>query len=424
MLKRKTIIILSSLTLAIIIIASLIFTLSSNQTIDSNTSLDDFKDKDLITNEQWINALTEATGYEWFDNLKTLDYATKDFIAQTSIQATGFIADTIIQFADAHLIEDVNSAGLSVQVNILDMKRGNNFVPHENMTIADSKKSINRIKEIVAVPEIDPNHEDEIIYHKNVIDLSHLNTNNVTINDSEGKSISFKKADISNLKVGDIYIVPPSDIFPNSAAFKVSSISENDDIVTVANTEADISEVLSRIDIQGVYYPDFDNVITYAGIEDIGDSRSLYAQIDDIDWKEGIVHFRDDYIDEGHIEFGIEISDGSASISGMVKLLPRITAVYDVEYDVNWFRKNEWSVNELYFLLELDSEISVDFTGKIEKAIPIANFPFPICAGVSINLVVELVPSLEGGLSIRLSNYDSVGYKLVNGSLCRIENGN
>lgn len=417
---KKRVLLFIFVAISLIIIA-LLFTLFNNHPIESGTSLDYQRNSDKITKEQWINALVEITEYEFFDdNIKSQEYATKDFVAQTSIQATGIIGESEIKFDDALLIKDLNSARMAVQSEILKKEQGNNFNPNRSLTIAESKNALNRIKEIIAIPVINPNHEDKVTFQNGVIDMSYLNNDDFIINKSDETSIVFNKADIPTLKKDDIYIIPATNSFPNGAAFKVSKVEEADDTVTVYNTEANINEVLSSIDIQGIYYPDLNNISTYAGVEDLSASNALYASIGN-NFAMGVMHLNNNYTDKAtEIEFGIGLSEDSYSISGTVKLTPKMTAVCDIIYDVNLFREDEFKVNELYFMLELESVVSVDFTGEIEKEIPIASFPFPIAPGLSISVDVALVPSLEGGLNISISNSASVGYKYINNALCRL----
>jgi phage terminase large subunit-like protein len=238
---------------------------------------------ETITRAQWIQRLTDTMGYNKENNADAYfmdiqaghatynsvqiavaynlvapadrfnpdSLATREFVTTTATNAIGFL-----ETPDSSFFFDSPDGG---------------FDPNEYVTVTESEELLRKIRDIVSIT-IDPNHVDTVTYHAGVIDLLHA-ADTVTFNDPAAMTVIITGDNAIGLTVGTVYILPPSREYPYGLARKVRSIRQEGDTYIIENEEPAIEEVFSEIDVQGVYYPDYDNAVWMDGVTD----GSLYS---------------------------------------------------------------------------------------------------------------------------------------------------
>jgi hypothetical protein len=385
-----------------------------------------------ITRAQWIQRLTDAMGYNKENNADAYytdiqaghaaydsvqiavaynlitpadrfspdDPATREFVAVTSSKAVGLVGTPEVILTDIAGLREADSIRLAVDSGIIE-SIGGSFNPHSGVTVEESAGILQRIRAYMTIP-IDPSHVDTVTLQDGVIDLS-ATTDTIYYNDSAAMSIRIVGDDAAVLEAGSVYILPSSDNFPYGVARKVRTIAHNEtDGYIIENDEPDVEEVLSYIDIQGVYYPDFENAV----------------------WEDGVTgrFIEDTGLSEFSAGYGVQ------PLNSLLDKLLR----YEVEINMAAVR-GRLTINELSatahidtgflrikratLLVEESHSLYLDMNITSSASIPLGTIPIPLGpTGLSATLKISLSASGELEIMIDDTASSEFGFNVVNNS--------
>ncbi|MDR2590468.1 MAG: DUF6273 domain-containing protein [Oscillospiraceae bacterium] len=261
---------------------------------------------DYITRAEWIVELTDTMGYSneyisstLFSDVKFDDNAfyniqiavayglidtdndrfnpnapaTREFVAVSAAKAVGFFGTPRSELNDISDLANSHLIALTVDNGLFESTNGN-FVPNGRITAEQSGEILEKIIGFTTL-KIDPNHVNTITYRNDVVNL--LESFDALISaDDDFMNVQLSESYGSKLEVGTVYLLPPTRQIPTGIARKVRSISFSDGVYTVENEEVELEEVYQELSVQGVFYPDFDNIIWAEGVtvNDIGVSNN------------------------------------------------------------------------------------------------------------------------------------------------------
>lgn len=379
-----------------------------------------------ITRGEWIRQLTNTMGYDKtndadayfsdvpigsdiYENVQIAvayrlldldsstfnpdDYATREFVAVTSARAVGFFGVPSIEINDISGLQEQESIQLVAEFGLIGVDEDGNFLPQAPVSVEESREILLKIRDIITI-EIDPNHVDVFTLQEDVIDIS-ARSDSVTYLNADFTSTRVTNDIADNLEVGSIVILPPTPEFPQGIARKVSAITQDGNDVIVEYEMPDLDEVVSEIDIQGVYYPDFSNVI-------IGEDVIVVNEFDNemgiSSYSSGIIaqplNVSAEPLAYGYLSFSFKIKgDDGEYLQGTLN-------IYELRATVRMQRFLFIPISAAMLIeeshsLTLSSNISFD-KNKVLKTIPIPIGP----TGVSV--MVRIILSVDGEISFSL----------------------
>lgn len=297
--------------------------------IETPTQNQYFVDTDGTCVEDSINYavsynIISVDGEKFYPN----NFATREFIAVTTVKALGFIAEDSIVCDDISEIENPKEAKIAVDLEIIDLIN-NNFVPKLNATVSDANRAMNVVSEVLESEVVSDEPIEEIVYRDGVIVLGE---NEVTI---ENNKVLVNCEDIDHkLESGNIIAVE------NYACYKIKTVEKVDERYVITVEDAELQETLQSTHIEGKGRADFSQFVPEEGVE--------------VKYLNSFESTRDIKVPFGTFEFKAQIDD-DVSFSGKVKT--EITV--DAKNDADWLKLD---LRNVLFKIGYNGES----TGKIQ----------------------------------------------------------
>ena len=403
--------------------------LSSAVTYDWETGQDGTsEDTDKVTREEWIIALADVIGlegvsdgqYSYDDFIEAeapevieaairMDIieiepdednmvyfhpdmnASREFVAYTAVHALNYQLDenVSVNWADFTEIAYPNEAVKSVEAEILQII-DNHFNPKQDLTQAEKENALERISEIVG--GVGPNRG-------NVEYADGVETTTLTyVLDEENKIVATDdKIKTEGWTAGEIHALFSEDGTEKDIAIKITTITEDNGIVTIQYEEPELSEVVTSFEMEGTESTEGE-FIPAAGVIVV-------------DETEPIETYSSRATTHGSLElFGkkkISVNVGDISCSGTIDFK-------DLEY--RFSASPSWhliTINDAYLALNtsFDYDLSYmrDLNQHVDKKIKLGTFKCPFGYGFNGSGDIYLVVTAEGGLEIGVEMDSKLG---------------
>ena len=187
------------------------------------------------------------------DKFYPTEYATREFIATTTINALGFVTDKEIECTDSLNIGNKQTAYLAVDLNIIDLIDGY-FYPNEYADSNTIDQAITVIDEVLGSTNVCETPVIESKFKDNVIEID---SEQITV--SNGVITSDNNV-LRDIEIGDIVALSETE------AYKVTgkNMQENQTILSI--TFPEIEEVYNELHMEGSATADFDDFIPAEGV--------------------------------------------------------------------------------------------------------------------------------------------------------------
>lgn len=224
--------------------------------IESPTENKYFSDTDGSNVEDSINY---AVGYDiiQLDDEKFYpnNFATREFVAVTTVKALGFIPEEDIVCDDVSEVENPKEAKIAVDLGIIDLIN-NNFQPKLNATISDANRAMKVVNEVLDSEVVSDEPIEEIVYRDGVIVFGE---NEVTIKDNKIE-VNCENVD-DKLENGNIIAVE------NQACYKIQTVERVNEKYVITVEDAELQDALQSTHIEGQGKADFTQFIPEEGVE-------------------------------------------------------------------------------------------------------------------------------------------------------------
>lgn len=402
---------------------------------DKNTSENDF----IVTRGQWVDMLankfsmnkddvdkvdsyfTDIDNNQYRDSIVTAYYnavlpvdstefnpnnaATRDFAAFTLNNCICFVKNEDLSCDDYDDIVYKDSASALVERGYFSLIN-NKFMPNKPVTKNEMDSIILLIQESLKEFEIDPEHEnvidvkdDVLDFNENIIKSINGNTVVVTLND-----------DTAKLTSGSIFIAPDPENNGSFVTYKVENVATTESgELKLTVSEPELSEVYNKISVQGVV----DSNKNDKDLSPVGANTGTDNSVGG-NWFE--LHKTGNYyIDASKLQFDktykIKNDDGDTievTLNGGLN-----NPVIEYAVDFNVFDLDNFKVyvalkNELAFHGE--AEVTL---GEGSGTLEIAKVPVPLCPGVNVNIIVNLVVKADGTVIVDYSLENTVGMMIT-----------
>lgn len=391
------------------------FSMSLDDTADYEAPYTDISDSKYNTSivTAYYNAVLPTDIEEFNPN----EYATRDFAAFTLNNCLCYVKNSDLSCDDFSEIKYQDAASALVERGYFALV-GNKFMPNNAVTTGEMSNVSELIKKSLQALEIDPNHEQVV----NINDDTVMIKENI-VKSVDGDTVSMELTDeTSALKEGSVFFVPNPDNSELYIAYKVDKITVTDGEVVVEVSDPEIDEMFNKLDIQGIATASAKNAVPLVdGAKVVKGDNSVGANLDNNDEAVGFGFSYSDEIDLDATKFyykdtysfksdkGNEIS---VTLDGGLK---NPVLKYAAYVDVNWGKV------DYNFFVALNNELSFEGTAKIVAGkgesgkLDLATFSIPLCGGLlSVDVVVSLVASAEGELTLKCSLANEVGVRIDN----------
>jgi hypothetical protein len=306
-----------------------------------------------------------------------------------------------------------------------------------------------------------------VTLNRDLVDLSESSAE-FSYHDAEAMNMIVSGEDGAMLEVGKVYMLPPTKEYPYGLARKVSDVfAIGDNEFAVTSEEPTLEEIITDYDIQGVFYPDYNNIIWGEGItgrvvtnedvspalagasivpiqplgvqgdtisirklsaassSDSGTAASSSKSNDSDDGDSDDFDATDDYLDgepnitlklgENSAEIQIEYEEDDVEISGSI-------ALKDMNTIVEMSNQGIFGTEKLHKAsASATVESSLECTGEIgDESKTICKIPFPLIAPFTTTLNLEIGVSGEITVKLEDSFLIEVGAIDTNGILPRL----
>lgn len=407
------------------------FSMTSGEYTSADVSFTDIqthKYADSITAAYYNGILLTNT-----DKFRPDDKATREFAAYTLNQCLCFANNDDLTCDDFESIKYKDAASALVEQGYFELI-DNKFMPERAVTKDEMSNFSDLIAENLARTEIDENHE-------NVLDLNDdVPVLNTVIKSTDKNKVTLELNDeTSELKEGDVFCAYDENA-NTYVAYKVQSISKSENEIEVTVTEPEVYELYNDVDIQGVasakasdaeLLVDGVSVVqsTSKTVKNSGNSKissifDIPVHMDsDIEIAEDIVESKLQFKTEigitkdGNLATGDEKAVAKVTLDGGLKA-PKVK--YAIDFKVNPLTgkiKDDYN-----FLIALEDQLYFDGTAKVDSSsvfesdsVELANFPIEPLPGVRINILLKLVVSAEGEVTIGYTVGNTVGINIYGG---------
>lgn len=224
--------------------------------IESPTENKYFSDTDGSNVEDSINY---AVGYDiiQLDDEKFYpnNFATREFVAVTTVKALGFIPEEDIVCDDVSEVENPKEAKIAVDLGIIDLIN-NNFQPKLNATISEANRAMKVVNEVLDSEVVSDEPIEEIVYRDGAIVFGE---NEVTIEDNKIE-VNCENVD-DKLESGKIIAIE------NYACYKIRTVERINEKYVITVEDAELQDALQSIHIEGKGTADFTQFIPEEGVE-------------------------------------------------------------------------------------------------------------------------------------------------------------
>lgn len=182
------------------------------------------------------------------------------------------LKDSALPFKDqAKITEEKGLIATTVKEGLIVGFEDNTFRPASTSTRGQAAAILIRLYNFgltsndpnVPTPLPKRNSKDEVTLLETVTEMPENIMNLLeTVKDGDSTFIFSKSTtELTNLKKGDIFVLPPSKEYPTGFAEKVKTITESNGKITITTEDPEITEVFKKIDIQEETDVNFDNLI-------------------------------------------------------------------------------------------------------------------------------------------------------------------
>ncbi|MDR0220970.1 MAG: hypothetical protein LBI54_06165, partial [Lachnospiraceae bacterium] len=364
---------------------------------------------DVAAENNAFACVQAAVAYRWLDpgarEFQPNEPATRAFVAATAARAVGLVGTPEADLKDISGQPDPDGIRLAVDSGIFDCPDGL-FDPDGTLTLNECLAVLDKVKALTTIA-INPNHEDVLTLKKDVVDLRHLR-GAVTYRDSAAFSLTVASDEAAALAVGSVYVLPPSARYPYGVARKVAGIAPDGDTYIIENSIPSLDEVIGEIDVQGVYYPDYDNIKTAAGvtwtlIPDGGAAPAMAAGT----YRAQPLSATEETLSSGTLALEVKVEEGDIAVVGAVSLQLGATV---------YIKKGLLGgINELAVTVTENHEAALSVKVSREVDIPLAVIPIPVGpTGIAVMIDVSLNASGEVVISLVNTAAAEYGVRLAN----------
>ena len=187
------------------------------------------------------------------DKFYPAEYATREFIATTTVNALGFATDKEIECADSLNISNKQAAYLAVDLNIIDLIDGY-FYPNEYAGSNIIDQAITVIDEVLSSTNVSETPINESKLKDNVKKIS---ADQATVSNGV---ITINRNILEDVAIGDIVVVDDNN------AYKVSKITNQGNQIILNTTIPEINEVYEKLHMEGTTTADFSDFVPAEGV--------------------------------------------------------------------------------------------------------------------------------------------------------------
>jgi hypothetical protein len=458
--KKIALTITSCVVAASIVTATIAMVLNGNNLINFGSQQSEY-----ITKGEWLHEINIAFGMEsynqkqpYFDNINSSEVYYNDvqtavewcIIKESELFDTAedvdaeYAAITLISamnYNDAQTLSNQDKVDKFLQTDILnglDIE----VKPDAKIDKPTAYEIIRRAKNMWTKTRKKENSTN-IIYADGVLDLTadyDVQRNQTIIMDDGEYLVTLPEELAEDIYEGRVYILPPSNEFPRGAAFKAEAINSSRGTSEIASVPATIEDVYYDIEFSGNYDMDLDEIDPAEGVTLVSEHENEMPTASTMVYRSNTLNF--DYMklesdDEGgdaieingkEITLNLDIDEGSVSIT----LSPDLD--FDADAKVSFFPKPKvhWVYAKVNYGLETSVTVSKDkeyedevemLKKKINKGIPLGKVPVRICAGITIEVELELEVTATGELTIACEVSGEIGAEYNGSNIRGICNG-
>lgn len=403
-------------------------------TIKSNATYQNIA-QEYVTRGEWINTLVEKMNYTiidfnqiepyFSDTLGTSvekninyavayqiidlnsdkfypdEYATREFIAETTVNALGFVTDKEIECLDSSSIVNKKDVYLAVDLGIIDLIDGY-FYPNDFATTQITEQALNIVTEVLKstnvsdAPIVESKFKDNVIS----IDSDKINISNGIITSDESV--------LDDINIGDLLSISETEVY------KITDKHVQDGQTVLSVSVPQIEEVYSELHMEGTATADFNDFIPADGVTVGVTETEVRARMSQVtpEFKKTM-------------DFTLDLTD-------QIKIKGKIGADLATTYDFTLGESDKFLI--LYDKLETEVGIYIgdneviegdeikklieqlknkdDEDGAIEGSMPLGSIPI---GSTPVVVDFELEYTAEGYLKI-VNNYNGkIGGQIYNG---------
>ena len=365
-----------------------------------------------------INETEDASRY--FEPKKAL---TKEYAAMTLVRALGFAEQQELTCKDADSLLYPKEDQVAVTAGAFSLQDGS-FLPDTQIGQADVTRISGWIDGILNAREIDPDHENEIVYKDEVKnDFAGLSDYQIKEVDGQGAVVLPQNDTTKNIKAGDIIVLPANDEWQDGAVIAVSDVSENEESQTVIvhGDVPDIFDAVKELDLEGrVTKIDEEEVQTAKGVSYEDGTFS-------VDMEEFLTEEEQKNLGVG-ISGGDKIKLNKDIVDETIDLDEnkhgKAQAKFTLDYIDYKFKLTTDGIDECYVKVGNTLSFQVTYSGKVDIEKTLADFPQEIGGGFSIHIQPKLILKASGELTVGVSYVTGNGIQYCNRQWNRISEEN
>lgn len=370
------------------------------------------------------------------DKFNPDENATRDFAAYVLNQRLGYVYfEGVVTCDDVDSIENKEDALELVRRGYFELI-DNKFMPDRAVTVSE----MNKFSELI---------EDEIAYieslktkangnHENVIDLQDnvlIFYDNVIKSVDGNNLILVLNDETSALEEGSLFCAPNPEEDNCIEAYKVQSIDKYEDEIKITVTKPEMYEVFGNVDVTGSAKANISQ--SEPLVSGISKIENVSRSIKGIDWngtstpiKETNKRFNNLFNSHYHYDDNIKIDEAKLQLKGTYTIPTKNSKItvkldgglrspeleYAIDFTVSPFNaplyiKDDYNIyvslkNQLYF--DGTAEIVSNFGEKGE--LELVRVPFQPVPGVKIDIILKLVVTAEGKITINYFIDNTVGF--------------
>lgn len=376
------------------------------------------------------------------------DVATRDFAVFTLNSCLCYVKNNDLQCDDFADIAHPDEASALVERGYFALI-DNKFMPNKAVTVDEMGNAIALIRESLASLEIDPDHENVVdvkddvnIFKSNVI--KSINGNTVVLELTDETAV---------LEQGSLFFAPDPENEVEYVTYRVETISKTDTEITITVSEPEIYELFNSVDVQGRAYGDVNNIEPLVeGLNITKEQVACYPvqsnfSLDDViqqveELNELLDPNRHHYANTVPIDasklrlegtYTIPVEDGTNIVVSVNAGLEDPVVDYAVDFKSYAYQPIMpvyWpmpiKVNNLY--VDLKNTLKIEANAEIIAGegeageLDLAKITIPVCAGVSVDVIVRLVVGVDGSINLTYTLGNTVGARYDGNGLQLIKN--
>ena len=328
------------------------------------------------------------------------EYATREFVAYTSINALKYI-NTFkgsLECSDLTDLRYPNEDYLAVSFEILNLIE-NKFKPNQFISKGDAQNALNSIKKALKEEDININNNNFVDYQDNV---KELNTDYDL--DEENNTILFNDEKQIDIKKDDILVLHNKKNEEDDIAIKVEKIENDGTSRIIKYSEPELADVLKEMNLEGV---SGNENATFIPAEDVTVNSSLLSRIK----GEGELPM------DGKLELTTKIGENTEIKTTLS--LNKVKYRYNISYSLFSGIKIKDTYLHLYMnnehSLSVYNEKDINKSKKFTKNIGKLKYNFGY--GMFVYFDLNLVGETKGEVKIAISNDLQLGFKQTNKGL-------